>query len=291
MARQIGKLQIKGRIDEYSFYQDRLHGYLVRRTGGVTAKQYQTNPRFAAARDASSEFALVSGTGKLIREAFGSFLQLVKDGAMVNRLNKELVALKQLDNNHPRGERSPETRMADADANKWLRIFQFNEGVKTHEIMSGFSYRREPKPHASMKLLESVFPEGATHAGLMLIQTVIDFEKKSYQTNSSEMALIPIGNNEESSLIIDKTLSQEGIEITCLQVIFFQEKNGGFIPLKGKVHSMGIIEIGDYHPVGKVCSIKHRLSRRNVRLRPDIRYVSQKKRFNQKRTVLKNHPT
>ncbi len=262
MAKQIG-LQIKGRIDDYSFYADRVHGYLVRRTGGVTSKQYKTDDRYAAARDASSEFTAVSKAGKLIRDAFGEFADEVKDGTMVNRLNKELVALKQADNKHARGERKPQTMMGDRETNKWLRIFQFNEGMRVYELFEHFSgiceYDTSLKL-ARAKLLESGFPKGATHVGLTLVRSVIDFEKKSYQTNSSEMTLVSksgAGSGSRSvgtsypaqrdigSEAINRvpTKRLEGIEITCLQVVFYEEVNGDLVRLKGKVHGMGVVSV------------------------------------------------
>ena len=297
MAKQIGH-QIKGRIDDYSFYHDRVHGYLVRRTGGITSKEYKTDQRYAAARDASSEFANVSKTGKLIREALSPFIQQVKDGTMVNRMNKELVALKQLDNKNPRGKRRPEIMLADMDANKWFRIFQFNAGVKIYELM-GTSQSLAPAKNMSQSLAPaeeigtsqrlapaiggnfcvptidpSKFPEGATHAGLTEVRTVIDFEKGYFETSSSRMGLVskaevsyrrekqkvfsqrcadedgayqsPVFFQKELSLHIEASenlSSVSGTEIVCLQVLFFREENGRLIQLEGRVHSMGIIGI------------------------------------------------
>ena len=85
MAKQIGSGFI-GTVDGLSFYYNRVDGYLVRQTGGVTSKQYRKDKRYQAARDNSNEFCVVSSTGKLIREALGAFVQQVKDGTMVNRL-------------------------------------------------------------------------------------------------------------------------------------------------------------------------------------------------------------
>jgi hypothetical protein len=279
VAKQIGH-QIKGRIDDYSFYRDRVHGYLVRRTGGVTSKEYKTNQRYAAARDASSEFANVSKAGKLIRDAFRPFIDQVKDGTMVNRMNKELIALKQLDNQNPRGKRRAETMIADADANKWFRIFQFNEGVKIYELM-GTSQRLAPADDGMNAINRvptvnhvSTFPEGATHAGLTEVRSVIDFEKGCFETSSSRMGLVskgevshrqenqkvfshrcadedgayqsPVFFQKELSLHIEASenfSSVSGTEIVCLQVVFFKEQNGTLIQLKEMVHGMGVVEI------------------------------------------------
>ena len=253
MAKQIGSQTI-ARIDDYSLYHDRLHGYLVRRTGGVTSKQYKTDPKYAAARDASSEFAIVSKTGKLIRQALSPFIRQVKDGTMVNRMNKELVALKHLDNKHTRGERRPETMLADANANKWFRIFQFNEGVKIFDLTASFpiiSRKQQGLNMNTIKLLRAAFPVGATHVGLTLVRTVIDFEKGCFQTSASQICIhrrdaMPrvqsamLHTPKDAGHCIPKL---EGTEIICLQVLFFTEQNGTLVQLKGNVHSMGIVEI------------------------------------------------
>jgi hypothetical protein len=290
MAKQI-ECRIKGRIDDYSLYHDRLHGYLVRRTGGVTSKQYRTDNRYEGARATSSEFSAVSKAGKLIRDAFGEFALQVKDGTMVNRMNKELVMLKQLDNKHPRGERRPETMITDLNANQYFRIFQFNDCVKTYELTTHFptiSKQQTALNMKDLKLKTSMFPEGATHAGLTLVRTVIDFEKKYFETHSSQMALVLKGNNEEPSLIIDKTSSFGGVEITCLQVVFFCEKDAKLIQLKGNVHSMGIIEVSNYKANVK---LRTRNPRNKIPLRPDFWFTPQKPQLGKQESLPKNHPT
>lgn len=249
MAKQMG-CTITGRIEDYSFYYDSSHGYLVRRTGGVSSEEYKTDERYTAAGNASAEFAAVSRAGKLIRDAFDPFIQQVKDGTMVNRLNRELVALKQADTKHCRGERRAETMMTDSDANKWMRIFQFNEGVKVFELFEGFPIVNTSG--ASLNLaparpLDSAFPEVATHAGLMLVRSVIDFEKGCFETRASRMVLVskagPFLHRQELSLSIDELPLMPGTEIVCLQVLFFEERDGDFVQLKGRIHGMGIVAI------------------------------------------------
>lgn len=255
MAKQLG-IQIKGSIDGYSFYHDSRYGYLVRKTGGLTSKQYHTDNRYAAARDASSEFSNVSRAGKLMRNAFGEFAQQVKDGSMVNRLNKELIALKQLDNLYARGQRKPETMMTDPEANKWLRIFQFNEKVNLNDMLDRRDARhRVHQKGFKVKLKPKTFPQDTTHAGLTLVRTVIDFENNCFQTSSSRMAFVSADNPVETSLTIPACHSGKGIEILCLQVVFFEERNGDFLPLSGKVHGMGILKINTADPVAN-CSAK-----------------------------------
>lgn len=229
-------------MDDYSFYHDRMHGYLVRRTGGFTSKQYRMDERYTGTRAASSEFATVSRAGKLIRDAFSPFIDQVKDGTMVNRLNKELVALKQLDAIHEKGNRRPETMMADAEANKWLRIFQFNDGVKVYDLL-----RKTKQEKATLCISPQVFPAGATHAGLTLVRTVIDFEKGCYETYSSRMALVSRDAPKEVTLTIHATHQLKGrvIEFCCLQVLFFEEVNNDLVQLKGKIHAMGVLEIAN----------------------------------------------
>lgn len=278
MAKQLGS-QITGRIDDYSLYHDRLHGYLVRRTGGVTSKQYKTDPKYSAAREASSEFAQVAKTGKLIREALSPFVQQVKDGSMVNRMNKELLALKQLDNKHIRGERRPETMITDHHSNQYFRIFQFNEGVKIVNLIESFpviSKKQQDVSMSNIKLLPAAFPEGATHAGLTLVRTVIDFENRVFKTASSQMTIVSNEKPEEVSLHIKDLPLTSGTEIICLQVLFFTEQNGTLVQLRGNVHSMGIIEICACYPAAKIEKVKSLRFRKNIRLHPDTRIIPQK---------------
>jgi hypothetical protein len=289
MAKQIGSGFI-GTVDGLSFYHNRLHGYLVRQTGGVTSKEYHKDQRYEAARDNSKEFCVVSSTGKLIREALGEFLRPVKDGTMVNRLNKELVALKQQDRTHFRGERRPDVMMTHEEANVHFRIFQFNDGVKLYDLTENYPTKQlstnvsiaswqatkqvvadapnaplyapahrqragswqatkqvvADAPNASwqaVQLKTTAFPEGATHAGLTLVRTVIDFERGRYRTVSSRMTVISKEYAETGNLTEPPGLSATGTEIVCLQVLFFKEQNGDLVQLRGKVHSMGILSV------------------------------------------------
>lgn len=269
MARQVG-LVFTGRVDDFSFYYDRLHGYLVRRTGGVTSKQYRTQERYSAARDASSEFALVSRTGKLIRDALKPFVQPVKDGTMVNRLNKELVALKQKDTIHSRGARRPETMLADGEVNKYFRIFQFNKHVKTYELTKHYPtiIRKQKSLMMSVSgLLPSAFPQGAMHAGLTLVRTVIDFEKGCFETCSSGMVLVSTGTQDELLLETRELPTFRGTELICLQVVFFGERDGDLVQLSGAVHSMGVVAVG----MSELSMTKDvRWTMKPIRLRADL---------------------
>lgn len=245
MARQTG-LTFTGKIDGLSFYHDKLNGYLVRRTGGITSEQYRLDERYAATRDASSEFASICHTGKLIRDALHPFTLPVKDRTMMNRLNKELVALKQMDTTHSRGKRRPEIMMTDPEANRYFRIFQFNEHVKTYELTKDFPVIIREQNSLTMKLsriLPSVFPKGATHAGLTLVQTVIDFGQGCFETSSSRMTLVSYGSDEELLLVIPEISPCVGIELVCFQLLFFEERNGDLAQLSGKVHSMGFVDV------------------------------------------------
>lgn len=278
MAKQLGT-QIKARMDEYSFYHDRVHGYLVRKTGGVTSKAYHTDNRYSAARDASSEFAHVSKAGKLIRKALSDFIDPLKDCTMVNRLNKELIAIKQLDNQNPRGRRKPETMIADPTANKWLRIFQFNEKVNLFDLLESCFYTdaiNSVTTVGDITIRPEVFPEGATYAGLTIVKTVIDFEKACFETVSSEMVLIARDKvpcqQREIHFETNHSPLTKGIEIQCLQVIFYEEIAGRLVPLKSKVHAMGIVaitkavaaETGPFKPL--IQKNKERQTLRNTRL-------------------------
>jgi hypothetical protein len=257
MARQIGSTFRGTTWDGLTFYHNRLHGYLVRRTGGATSRQYRQEARYAAARDASAEFSIVSGAGKLIREALGEFIPAVKDGTMVNRMNRELVALKQLDRTHDRGQRRPEVMLTDPQANVYFRIFQFNDNAKLYELTERYPVvvkegkrvvKDGQQPVCTYRvdgvhIKAEAFPEDATHAGLTLVRTVIDFERKRFDTRSSRMAVIGPGEATDLSADICEAAAFGGVELVCLQVVFFREQDGGFVQVKGKVHAMGVVGI------------------------------------------------
>ena len=263
MAKQ-GDFTFQGSMDGFSFYYDRIHGYLVRRTGGATSAQFLTAPCYAAARDASAEFSGVSQAGKLIRDALSEFILQVKDSSMVNRLMKELVSIKELDTQNPKGKRRPEHLLSDPRINSGFRMFQFNSEVNLCDLLSlavkrdsaegsviSLAYDdrscRIPALTCDVSLLASGFPEPATHAGLSLIRTFVDFEMKCFQTYSSTMGLTAKSDSKEIQLKLPAPEHAAGVEIICLQVLFFSEHNGDLIQLPGKVHAMGIVEVRSWY--------------------------------------------
>lgn len=244
MAKQVGFNRITGSVHGLSYYYDSRNGYLVRQTGGVSSRHYHQDNRYQAARDASSEFSKVSKAGKLIREALGEFIDPVKDGTMVNRLNKVLVDLKQRDTVHAPGKRRPEVMMCDTEANQWLRIFQFNDAAKLYEIMSDYPSVDPGGKRLSMTGCAISFPGGATHATITAVRTLIDFERGCFETAASHMQLISSETSPYKALEIPAVSMQTGIELICLQVLFFREENGDLVQLTERVHAMGVVKVG-----------------------------------------------
>jgi hypothetical protein len=96
----------------------------------------------------------------------------------------------------------------------------------------------------------STFPEGATHAGLTEVRSVIDFGRGCFETEASQMVVV---SRSGSGYLMDakhrvptRHRVATGIEIVCLQVVFYEEVDGVLVQLKGKVHGMGIVGIANY---------------------------------------------
>jgi hypothetical protein len=134
----------------------------------------------------------------------------------------------------------------------------------------------------------STFPEGATHAGLTEVRSVINFEKGCFETEASQMVVVSrLGSGylmDAKHRVPTRHRVATGIEIVCLQVVFYEEVGGVLVQLKGKVHGMGVVEINKLkhkeheghkeqgRPLRRT-SRRIRRARRNVRL-SDILNVS-----------------
>src|SRR5574337_125237 len=105
MARQIGLIKLKGKIDDISFYKSQ-DGHLARAKGGVDGDRIKNDPAFVRTRENGAEFGSSASSGKLLRDSVRTLMQNASDGRVTSRLTKVMTQIKNLDSTSARGERT-----------------------------------------------------------------------------------------------------------------------------------------------------------------------------------------
>lgn len=161
MAKQTGIMQLEGTVGNVTFYKSK-DGHFARqksRPKGNSSERTQENMK---------EFAQAAKGGKLVRKAFATIINDVKDSFLVRRLSKEMAAVLKADSLSPRGMRN----ITDGDI-ELLQGFELNSNMALSTVLKA-PYATEINritgvlkvnipPFVPAKLI--TIPEGATHLG------------------------------------------------------------------------------------------------------------------------------
>lgn len=129
--------------------------------------------------------------------------------------------------------------MLTTEGKKALLAFEFD---KTQKFSRYFPFKMEVDFTAgSLKVLDFcastlIAPKGADQVQLQLHVAKLDFEHFTTPiTQTSSMTLINLNDATTYDLVLSytPTLQDSNIPIAVLEVVFFQEVNGIFVPLKG----------------------------------------------------------
>lgn len=133
MAFQAGPIKIRGTIDGLSFYPS-MFGWLVRRKGGPTRKQFLTSPACARSRENSREFArcspLASKVRRLVIERTGNC-----DKTLYHRLFRLMSMLLKEDRLSVRGERDPMVGMNSLAGLMLIGEFTLRGGLSLYQLL------------------------------------------------------------------------------------------------------------------------------------------------------------
>ncbi len=250
MARQIGLIKIKGKLDGLSFYKSS-DGKLVRESSGVEAERIKSDPAFARTRENNNEFGTSGVASKLLRTALFSLLQSVADSRLTSRLTALMSQIKNMDNVSARGSRNVGAALQTIPAAlELLKNFNFNEDANLSKILfQPFSIQMATgnitinglQPDQHMRC-----PKGATHVNLKSALVEIDFSLGKYAVVES-----PVSNLAINKVITNVQLTPSGppsllsgVKLYVLQVLFLQEVNNVQYPLNNSASSsMAIVEV------------------------------------------------
>ena len=238
MGKLKGIIQLTGKFDGLSFYE--MNGKIVvRKTGGFDGEKIKNNANYTRVRENSSEFAHCAKVGKYFRSAFSSCLMPLRIPYVHNHIVSLFQGILKLDGIQKRGNRTVRNGMLTTEGKKALLAFEFD---KTQKFSRYFPFKMEVDFTAgSLKVLDFcastlIAPKGADQVQLQLHVAKLDFEHFTTPiTQTSSMTLINLNDATTYDLVLSytPTLEDSNIPIAVLEVVFFQEVNGSFIPLKG----------------------------------------------------------
>lgn len=248
MARQKSIIKLDGTIGDITFYKSK-DGYLAREKGGVPADRIRNDPAFQRTRENGSEFGRAGKSGKVLRNSIRALLQNSSDSRMVSRLTQQMVKVIQMDETNPRGQRN----VIDGEA-ELIQGFDFNINGKlgntlyvpitaTLDRVTGDA---NVDIDAFTPTVDIAAPGGTTHFKLVSAGMEIDFENETFNTKSSETAILPWDNVQSAAVNLANALTANSTKplFLVLGVEFYQEVNGEKYPLKnGAFNALQVIKV------------------------------------------------
>ncbi|HCN12439.1 MAG TPA: hypothetical protein DIS75_08920 [Chryseobacterium sp.] len=248
MARQKSIIKLDGTIGDITFYKSK-DGYLAREKGGVPADRIRNDPAFQRTRENGSEFGRAGKSGKVLRNSIRALLQNSSDSRMVSRLTQQMVKVIQMDETNPRGQRN----VIDGEA-ELIQGFDFNINGKlgntlyvpitaTLDRVTGDA---NVDIDAFTPTVNIAAPGGTTHFKLVSAGMEVDFENETFNTKSSETAILPWDNVQSAAVNLANALTANSTKplFLVLGVEFYQEVNGEKYPLKnGAFNALQVIKV------------------------------------------------
>lgn len=245
MAKQCGIIRITGTIGNISFYKTK-DGYFARIKGGVDAKRFKTDPKFARSRENAAEFGRAGAAGGVLRRALKPLLANSTDRRLISRLTGALVHVLQGDKINPRGKRCV------ADGNLLLlQGFEMNSASTpsaVHLPLQAKVSRATGRASVSIPAFDpsSILkpPAGATHFRLVAAGVEADFEQRKHHTHIVQTGATPITAGRQQPVTLQPALTP-GTTLPvflALSIQYLQEVNSTLHPLNtGDYHNVTII--------------------------------------------------
>jgi len=248
MARQKGIIKLKGTIGDITFYKTK-DGYIAREKGGVDAKRIATDPAFQRTRENGAEFGRAGKAGRVLRTAIRGLLINSSDSRMVSRLTKAMVKVIQADLVSDRGLRN----VIDGEA-EMLTGFEFNiGGALGTTLYAPYTAVLDRAAGTATVSFDSFIasnmisaPGGTTHFKIHAAGSAVDFEAETFETTSSETAILPWDSTPTAVLELENTVPPNSTKVLflVLGIEFYQQINQQMYPLKnGAFNALSLVKV------------------------------------------------
>lgn len=223
--------------------------YIIRRKSGFTKKGMAKDPKYDRSRENAKEFGAVSRLNKNIRIAIKEVLPASNNLAVCNSLTAVMRKVMCCDEVAERGNRSIKNGFETNKGKVLFTGYDFNPNSLFRTIFKGdyhFDIENRVVHFDSFTTNEAfVFPDGANCVGLRMGTLQFDFDSSVSIFSLTEWFLFRLENtgSESLQLGIKDFPDGAGVIFFLLEVAFFVEKEGSFIPFQ-KDDSKAVFVLG-----------------------------------------------
>lgn len=229
----IGK--IPKRIGDFVTYP--LDGdYIIRKKSGFTKKGMAKDPKYVRSRENAKEFGAVSRLSKNIRLALKEILPKSNNLSVCNGLTAIMRKVMCCDEVAERGNRSLEKGFETTSGKSLFTGYDFNPNALFSSVFKGV-YRFDALSNLlyfpAFDTVEAfVFPDGANYVGLRMGALQFDFDtsKSFFELTDWSFFRFESTITEDLQLNIANCPDGEGVVFFLLEISFFVENEGSFVP-------------------------------------------------------------
>jgi len=247
MARVTGPFKITGTIDDMNFYEDDGKNIARKAGGGFDGKAIKTKDSMVRVRENASEFGHCAAVKSRFMRALHPYLFRVKGRKLHSAMSSLFVQIKNFDPVSKRGERRVSHGLTTTDGRNLLLTYSYPERF-TIDSTLGNRFVVDPVTHScscsDFDVSGIVFPEFATHVGLLYGVVVMDFDAIQAHTFLATEHYVSKKDANHSIVLNPLTPpSGDGARIAVMGVRFYQEVNGVMTKLEAKrgVAVLGVV--------------------------------------------------
>ena len=250
MAKNNGLIQLKGTLENVTFYSNR-YGNIAQKKSSLSGEKVKNDPQFRRTQENMAEFGLNARCGKYFRDAIGVFIQKAYDPRASNAITGLMNRIGKCDTSSQRGSRSPAVGILTPEGQSMMLGFDLNGKAKMNQVMKKPYSFDEATGILTVSNLDPkndlAFPKGASHVQLSGAYVALNFESGqavSFSTNEVSLALNAAASTVTLTPTDVPTLTGSFLFFVLL-VGFSQEVNGEFYSLSnGAYNALQVAWVG-----------------------------------------------
>jgi len=250
MAKVIGKIKLKGTLDDLVFYEAQNGDNIVRTKGGsITSEEFYSNPIFQRIRDHGKEFGHAAIMSRTFRMLVRVLNEKAKDLTYAGRSNQLLLEIIKEDTLHENGQRTLVQGIQEEEVASYLLGFEGNKHRPLGKVLlvpwqwNEMLGQLEVASFNPMQDLD--WPAEATHVEFCVGRTNWDFESTTFVTHYSELVRL-----EKTSPVVDLHLAVEeakgaGRSFLYFYIGFLKQQRKTIKPLKRIHNTVSLCKVFD----------------------------------------------
>jgi len=245
MAKNIGPIQFTGKLGGISG-RSTSFGNILQTPGGFKGERIKTEDRYIKTRQLNSEFSRCAKISSVLYKSLGWHLKTIPDTYVYGHIQGRICAIKECDEQSPKGEKTVAKGLATQKGQLLLRDFSFNRKrdlTSALMISARFSLAEGRLSLPQFDVSRAISPRGAKHLGLQLVLLRLDTETPAAVVALSEMVFMPLAS-ERRDIVLQTALPEgEGMLIGLLYAGFCGEDHGELFWRRDWRNSLGVVGV------------------------------------------------